>query len=99
MRNTFLNLAVEGLRFPAVSKGVSYLETMWDFPKIRVPYFEVLNVAALLVLWASLMRFFLIQAGTKKMTGSNNAFFLGVGGFFWVGCSCVLMVNLKAAST
>ena len=43
------------------------------------------------------MRFFLIQAETKKMTGSNNAFF-GVG-FIGVGCSCVLMVNLKAATT
>ena len=42
-------------------------------------------MVAHLVIWASLMRFFfLIQAGTKKMTGSNNAFFLGVG-FFGVG--------------
>ena len=28
--------------------------------------------------------FFLIQAGTKKMTGSNNAFFFWVG-FFGAG--------------
>ena len=36
------------------------------------------------------------------MTGSNNAFFfLGGGGGFFLGvcCSCVLMVNLKAATT
>ena len=57
------------------------------------------NVAALLVIGGYLMRFFfLIQAGTKKMTGSNNAFFFGGGGF-GVCCSCVLMVNLKAATT
>ena len=56
------------------------------------------NVAARLVLWASLMRFFLIQAETKKMTGSNNAFFFGVGFLGWVS-SCLLMVNLKAATT
>ena len=43
--------------------------------------------------------FFLIQAGTKNMTGSNNAFFLGGVFFFGVCCSCVLMVNLKAATT
>ena len=46
-----------------------------------------LNVAALLVIGGYLMRFFfLIQAGTKKMTGSNNAvFFLGGGGFLGWG--------------
>ena len=43
---------------------------------------------------------FLIQAGTKKMPGSNNAFFFwGGGGVLGGCCSCVLMVNLKAATT
>ena len=43
--------------------------------------------------------FFLIQAGTKKMTGSNNAFCFGAGFFLgWVS-SCLLMVNLKAPTT
>ena len=42
-----------------------------------------LNVAAQLNNWGVFNAFFfLIQAGTKKMTGSNNAFFLG-GVFFW----------------
>ena len=44
----------------------------------------------------------LIQAGTKKMPGSNNAFFFflgGGGGVLGGCCSCVLMVNLKAATT
>ena len=53
----------------------------WLLPERAVVY----NVAALLVIGGYLMRFFsLIQAGTKKMTGSNNAFFF-LGGGFW-GC-------------
>ena len=67
----------------------------------RASYLEQVyysNVASRLVIWASLMRFFLIQAETKKMTGSNNAFFLGWAFLGWVS-SCLLMANLKAATT
>ena len=57
-----------------------------------------LNVAALLILWASLMRFFsLFKPGPKKCPARIMRFF-----FFFLGggcCSCVLMVNLKAATT
>ena len=43
------------------------------------------NVAAHLITWASLMRFFLALFKPRpKMTGSNNAFFWG-GGLFWGG--------------
>ena len=44
--------------------------------------------------------FFLIQAGTKKIDRlKQGVFFLGGGGGLgWVS-SCVLMVNLKAATT
>ena len=53
-------------------KGYSLLESMS-------------NVAALLVLWASLMRFFvsLFKPGPKKCPAQIMRFFLG--GFFWGG--------------
>ena len=53
------------------------------------------NVAALLILWASLMRFFsLFKPGPKKMPGSNNAFFFfGGGGGGFGGVLLLLCAN------
>ena len=63
--------------------------------RVRVPN----NVAALLILWASLMRFFsLFKPGPKKCPAQIMRFFFG-GGVLGGCCSCVLMVNLKAATT
>ena len=61
-----------------------------NISRIRVPT-NYINVAALLILWASLMRFFcsLFKPGPKKCPAQIMRFFFGGGGGFWGGVAPV----------
>ena len=61
---------------------------------------ERFNVAALLIIGGYLMRFFPpYSSRDQKNDRLKQCVFFWGGLFFGVCCSCVLMVNLKAATT
>ena len=64
---------------------------IYIYEYVCVYIYIYINVAALLVIWASLMRFFsLFKPGPKTMTGSKMRFFFGGGG---LGVGFLLCAN------